>query len=295
MNRRAPPLNALRAFEAAARHLSFTRAAAELHVTQAAVSHQVKALESYLGVKLFRRLNRAILLTAAGKNYLPAVQTAFDTITLATRRVQEQETGGPLRVSVLPSFASKWLLPRLAGFRERYPRIDVLISARSDLVDFGRDDMDVALRYGGGHYPGLVVDYLMGDEVFPVCSPSLLEAGPRLAKPADLAHHTLLHSESSPDSLRFEEWSWWLEAAGVAEIAEIDAGRGPGFNDSALMIQAAVQGQGVALGRRTLCADDLAAGRLVKLFGLTLQTRESYYLVAPIATAEQPKVAAFRG
>ena len=193
MSRRLPPLNALRAFEAAARNLSFTRAADELFVTQAAISHQVKALEEYLGITLFRRYNRRLELTEAGRAYLPGLRDAFDQIDLATKRLTPRSENRSLKISVLPSFAAKWLMPRLAGFQIRHPDIDVLVSASDGLIDFVHDDFDLALRYGPGIYPGLQTDFLMGDQVFPVCSPRLLEGERPLRRPEDLSHHTLLH------------------------------------------------------------------------------------------------------
>ena len=232
MARRLPPLNAIRAFEAAARHLSFTKAAEELFVTQAAVSHQIKALEAALGLQLFRRFNRRLMLTDAGQAYLPPLREALDGIAAATERLRAVEQTGSLKVSVLPSFAAKWLLPRLSRFRERHPEIDVLVSANNALVDFARDEVDIAIRYGFGRHPELEVKFLMGDRIFPVCSPELLAAGPPLREPADLRHHTLLHDA---DALATESESWrvWLEAAGVSGV---DASRGPGFSDSSIRV-----------------------------------------------------------
>ncbi len=285
MARRLPPLNALRAFEAAARHLSFTRAAGELNVTQAAISHQVKALEARLGVTLFRRLNRRLLLTDAGQAYLPDVRDSFDLLAEATERLTARDRAGVLTVSVLPSFAARWLVPRLSAFREAYPDIDVLIAPSNDIIDFARDDVDVAIRYGEGKWPGLRADRMMTEDIFPVCSPKLLE-GPRpLNLPDDLRHHTLLH-----DDMRIN-WRMWFLAAGVEGI---DSTRGPVFTDSGMVIQAAVEGQGVALGRSALAATDLAAGRLVKPFDISLPANFAYYVVSPEATAGRPKIAGFR-
>ncbi len=292
MRRRLPPLNALRAFEAAARHLSFTQAAEELAVTQAAVSHQVKALEAHLGVPLFRRLNRALALTEAGRSLLPPAREAFDLLDAAARRLRQAEAGGPLRVSVLTSFASKWLLPRLARFRAQHPDIDVLVSADDRLADLERDEIDVGIRYGAGGYPGLRVDWLMGDEILPVCAPGLCE-GPRpLRAPEDLRHHTLLHDEVS-GTADSPDWRVWFEAAGLADSG-IDPERGPGYSHMAMVLEAAVAGEGVALGRLSLAGDDLEAGRLVCPFGPRLRTRFAYWVVSSPALAERPKVRAFR-
>ena len=285
MARRLPPLNALRSFEAAARHLSFTRAAEELNVTQAAISHQVKGLEERLGVVLFRRLNRSLLLTDAGQSYLPEVRDAFDRIAEATWRITAHDSVGVLTVSVLPSFAAKWLVQRLGRFREAHPDIDVHVAPSDDLVDFARENVDLAIRYGQGEWPGLRADRLMTEEVFAVCSPNLLQGPHPLRAPADLRHHTLLH-----DDLRID-WRMWLMAAGVDGV---DSRRGPGFTDSSMVIQAAVEGQGVALGRSALAAADLAAGRLVKPFDISLPAAVAYYVVCPEATAGRPKIVAFR-
>lgn len=285
MGRRLPPLNALRAFEAAARHLSFTRAAHELNVTQAAVSHQVKALEARLGLALFRRLNRALILTEDGQAYLPPVRDAFDAIAEATRRLEARLSGGALTVSTMDSFAAAWLVPRLGRFRAAHPDIDVRITITDRLVDFVRDDVDLGIRYGRGHYPGLRVVRLLTEDIFPVCSPALLRGDNPLRTPADLCHHTLLH-----DDMR-EDWRMWLMAAGVAGV---DPTRGPAFSHSHLVLQAAADGQGVALGRGALVAHDLAAGRLVKPFDISLAADYAYYVVTLEAAAAQPKIAAFR-
>ena len=285
MARRLPPLNAVRAFEAAARHLSFTKAAKELHVTQAAISHQVKALEAYLGLKLFRRLNRALVLTEEGQTYLPPVKRIFDHLYDATRRLTENEARGKLTVSVIPSFAARWLVPRLGRFREAQPDIDVRVAPSGHLVDFAREDVDVGIRYGRGHYPGLRVERLMTEDILPVCSPALLKGSRPLKRPSDLRHHTLLHDEGHA------EWRTWLLAAGVDDV---DATRGTVFTDSGMLIQAAAAGQGVALARGALAADDLASGRLVRPFDFNLPAEFAYYIVCPEATADQPKVVAFR-
>ncbi len=285
MPRRLPPLNALRAFEAAGRHLSFTRAAGELNVTQAAISHQVKGLEERLGLKLFHRRNRALVLSEAGQLYLPPLTGAFDGLAAATDRLLARDSAGTLAVSVLSSFAATWLVPRLKRFRQIQPEIDVRLSASDHLVDFAREDVDLAIRYGRGGWPGLRAQRFLTEDVFPVCSPKLLEGPHPLRRPADLRHHTLLH-----DDMR-ESWRMWLMAAGVDGI---DSERGPGFSDSSMVIRAAVDAQGVALGRSALAADELAAGRLVKPFEISLRTDYAYYIVCPEATADRPKVRAFQ-
>jgi LysR family glycine cleavage system transcriptional activator len=294
MSRRLPPLNALRAFEAAARHLSFTRAAEELHVTQTAISHQIRALEERLGVRLFRRLPRGLLLTEEAQRYLPPVRDAFDQIAAATERLGAAGASGVLTVSVLPSFAAKWLVPRLGRFRAAHPEIDVRLSASMQLVDFAKEDVDVGIRMGRGVYPGLRVERMFGEEAFPVCSPKLLEGPHPLRTPGDLRHQTLLHDQDVGAVMASDArqgWRLWLERAGVEGV---DVERGPIFDDTSLLVQAAIDGQGVALGRRVLCAADLAAGRLVRPFELALPFRMAYYLVCPEALAERARIAAFR-
>lgn len=287
VSRRLPPLNALRAFEAAARHLSVTRAAAELNVTQAAVSHQIKSLETHLGLPLFRRLNRAMMLTEEGQTLFPAVRDALDGLAEAAERLRARKTGGALTVSTLPSFAVKWLVPRMSHFQDRHPDIDLRISAKENLVDFGRDAIDVAIRFGGGSWPGVHAEWLADEALMPVCSPVLL---PRLQHPDDLAETTLLHEDMLP--LRaFPTWESWLAAAGVTGV---DASRGPRFSHTHLMLQAAMDGRGVALGQHLIVSDDLATGRLVEPFSFRLPAGFSYYLVYPPSAAQQPKVLAFR-
>ena len=285
MARRIPPLTALRTFEAAGRHLSFTKAADELHVTQAAVSHQVKSLEEYLGLKLFRHLNRTLLLTDAGQLYLPPLTDAFEGIDRATHRLRRQLGRAPLTVSVLPSFAAGWLVPRLGRFRQRCPDVDLRIDPTEVLTDFRRDDVDLGIRYGRGSYPGLRADRLMREEFFPVCSPRLLEGSIPLRDPADLVHHTLLHDEATVD------WRTWLLAAGVEGV---DAERGITVTDSSMLLRAAIAGQGVALARSVLAADEIASGRLVRPFDVDVPAEFAYYLVYPEESADRPAVAAFR-
>jgi len=290
MARKLPPLNALRAFEAAARQLSFTKAAEELNVTQAAISHQVKTLEEHLGLPLFRRLNRRLVLTEAGQLYMPVLREAFDAMAAGTARLGQDREGGPMNITVLPSFAAKWLLPRLSRFRDRYPDIDVMVSANNRLIDFSDGTYEMGIRYGLGDYPGLRTDLLLPDEVFPVCSPKLTEGAHPLRTPADLKHHTLLHDEISRHD-ESPDWRNWLRAAGVEGI---DYQRGPGFSDSSMVIEAAAAGQGVALGHRWLAAADLEGGRVVMPFGPVVPSKFAYYLVSPLAVAEHRRVRLFR-
>jgi LysR family glycine cleavage system transcriptional activator len=280
-----PPMNTLRAFEAAARHLSFTQAAEEIHITQAAVSHQIRTLEDALGVRLFRRLNRAVRLTDEGQEFVSEVRKALSHLSTAVEKLAAPDAGGPLTVSVLPSFASKWLVPRLGRFRQKHPEIDVRISPSMELTDFQRDDVDLVVRYGKGRYEGLHSVRMMTEDIFPVCSPALLSGPGALRRPQDLRHHTLLHDDC------YVDWPMWLLVAGLEDI---DPTQGPSFTDSALVIQAAAEGQGVALARGALAADDLAAGRLVKPFDITIPTEYAYYILSPKATSHHPKIAAFR-
>ncbi|MFQ6019094.1 MAG: transcriptional regulator GcvA [Kiloniellaceae bacterium] len=293
MARRLPPLNALRAFEAAGRHLSFTKAAEELNVTAAAVSHQVKALEDYLGVQLFRRLTRGLLLTDAGQTCLPGLKESFDGLAAAVERLRGLEERGALTISVAQSFSAKWLVPRLDRFHKAYPDIDVRIFSTSRLVDFARDDVDLAIRYGLGRWPGLRIDLLRTEEIFPVCSPALLEGPHPLKVPEDLRWHTLLHDALFKTVFGddAQDWRTWLQAAGVSDI---DPTRGPSLSPLSMVIQAAIDGQGVALGRSVLVEADLADGRLVKPFELTIPVDYAYYVVSPETAAGRPKVAAFR-
>ncbi len=285
MARRLPPLNALRAFEAAGRHLSFTRAAAELHVTHAAISHQVRALEQRLGVPLFHRMTRAVKLTDAGRTLLPAMTEALDGMAEAVRRLGANDREGSLTVSLTPAFAARWLVPRLGRFQTAHPEIDVRLAPSYQLVDFARDEVDLAVRYGHGRWPGVKAERLLALDFTPVCSPAFLQGPVPLRTPADLKHHTLLHEDLG------EGWRRWLVAAGVAGI---DPTRGPKFGDENLMLQAAIQGQGVAVSESALVAADIAAGRLVRPFDIAIPSAAGYYVVHPPAALERRKVKVFR-
>jgi LysR family glycine cleavage system transcriptional activator len=288
MTARLPSLNGLRAFEAAARHLSFTLAASELNVTQTAISHQIRRLEEELGIRLFVRQNRALALTAEARDYLPGVRAAFNDLRLATDRLLRKDDDKVLTVSTLASLAAKWLLPRLTDFQEHHPGIDVRITTSTSLVDFQRDNVDAAIRYGRGQWAGLRADWLMADELFPVCSPSLLRGDKPLRCPEDLKSHMLLHTSNANS----DDWRLWLTAAGLpADIA-----RQPGitFDMIFMTIQAAIDGIGVAMGRTSYVQDDIAKGRLVVPFKIALPADAGFYLVAPEGRREAPKLAAFR-
>jgi LysR family glycine cleavage system transcriptional activator len=265
--------------------MSFKAAAEDLHVTPGAVSQQIKLLEDRLGAPLFVRRTRRIELTEAGRVLLVPTQQAFRLLADAAARVRGADSNRILTVSLLPSFAALWFVPRLGRFRVRHPDIDVRISATPRLADIGRDEVDVVIRYGLGDYPGLHVEHLLADDLFPVCSPKLLEGPVPLREPADLANHTLLH-----DELR-QEWGLWMRAAGVEGL---DISRGPSFSLWELAFQAAIAGQGVALGRSTLVGEYLATGKLVKPFTISSHSRFGYYLVCLPERAREPKIAALR-
>jgi LysR family glycine cleavage system transcriptional activator len=286
MKRSLPPLNGLRAFEAAARHMSFTDAAEELSVTQAAISHQVRGLEQRLGLKLFVRRNRSLLLSEAGQAYLPAVRSAFDQLNEATEKLLQKDKGGHLTVTTTASFAMKWLVPRLGGFQRANAEIDVRISTGTGLVDFSREDVDIGIRYGRGQWPNLMAERLVSEDVMPVCAPSLVKGPNGLKKPADLKRFTLLHIGSFPD-----DWQVWLTAAGVKGV---DASRGVTFDFALAGYQAAMDGLGVALGRNPLVEPDLKAGRLVVPFEFKRSSDFAYYLVYPPEAIRRRKIKAFR-
>lgn len=289
MSRPIPPLNPLRAFEVAARHLSFTRAAEELFVTPSAVSHQIKTLEESLGIALFTRDAKSLSLTAAGKAYLPGVQQAFKQLAHATHQLQTQ--GMPaLKINVPPTFAVKWLIPRMDRFMKAHPEIDLKVSTSKHMVDFAREDFDLAVRYGRGRYPGLHSELCLPVEVFPVCSPALMRGEHPLHTPADLRFHTLLHDDSTYSDVSNPHWAMWLEHAGVTEV---DATRGPSFWPSHLVINAAVDGLGVALAKKNWVLKDLADGLLVRPFDISLPVEFSYFIVYPEERVHDRRIAAF--
>jgi LysR family transcriptional regulator, glycine cleavage system transcriptional activator len=282
-----PSLNGLRAFEAAARNMSFTRAAAELNVTQTAISHQIRRLEEQLGLRLFIRRNRTLELTREALDYLPSIRSAFADLHRATAKLRRNDHEGRLTVSTTASLATKWLVSRVAAFQDANPGIEVRISTSTHLVDFQREEVDIAVRYGHGVWPGLRADWLMAEHIFPVCSPELANDTRPLRSPEDLAHHTLLHTTVSR-----EDWQLWLTAAGLP--SSIATRRGMTFDQGFMAIQAAMEGLGVALGRFHLVEADIAAGRLVAPFDTVLPQDAGYYVVTPEATAETAKIVRFR-
>lgn len=283
--RKLPPLNALKAFEAAARNLSFTRAADELFVTQAAVSHQVKALEDFLGVKLFLRRNRALLLTAEGQTYYLELKEIFDHILQATERLKNATSRGQLTISLPPSFAILWFVPRLSRFRDTYPDIDVRIRAVDEVDGSLTEDVDVAIYYGAGKWPGLKAYKLHNEYLIPVCSPLLLNGNKPLREPRDLLNHTLLHDETR------NAWKDWFRLVGIDK----DKGdNGPIFSHSNLALKAAVYGQGIALANNVLVKQEIEAGHLIQIFPDVLPRTKSFYLVCRESQADIGKIATFR-
>ncbi|WHS62679.1 transcriptional regulator GcvA [Pseudomonas sp. G2-4] len=288
MAARIPSLNGLKAFESAARHMSFTKAAEELNVTQTAISHQIRRLEDELGVRLFLRLKDGLALTSEGQAYVPGIRSAFHEIWYATEQLLETCNNSILTISTLVSFASKWLLPRLASFQEAFPGIDVRVTASTELVDLRKGGVDAAIRYGFGDWKGLRADWLMSDDIFPVCSPRLLEGPSALKNPADLASQTLLQVSGMTSN----DWSDWLSAAGQPK--QLAEGSRLTFDLAMMAVQAAVDGLGVCIGRSSYVDDDLKAGRLVAPFNLSLQSDLGFYLVTPLELAHSKKVEAFR-
>src|SRR6267378_8258568 len=303
---RLPPLNALRVFEAAARHLSFKEAANELSITQAAVSHQIKSLEEYLGVELFRRAGRGVQLTEAARACLPKLHEGFESLAAAVETILERAQETELLITAPPVFTARWLMPRLADFAKREPRIELRVFGSSKMVDAGaldsgalvgnldlRDDVSgVEIHLGGGTYPGYRADHLFDVATVAVASPELVRGDPPLEQPADLARQMLLHDDAMDLVAHGNAWQKWLEAAGVAD--RVDGSRGPRFSTNMLSLEAASQKLGVALALRPLVDADIASGRLVEPFGIETKPGSAYFLVCPEVIADRPAVAAFR-
>jgi LysR family transcriptional regulator, glycine cleavage system transcriptional activator len=288
---RLPPLSSLRAFEAVARRLSFSRAAEDLHVTPGAVSQQIRFLEQHLGAILFERTRRSVALTETAMKMLPEIQAGLETLARALSSKAAPHSAKALTISVAPSFASKWLLPRLADFSDLHPDIDLRISATVGLADFKRDKVDLAIRLGRGVYPELHTELLFGEALAPLCAPQLIEAKGPLRKPDDLRKHRLLHDTSIPGESEQSSWERWLSLAGAKHVP---AHRGTRFSLADLAMQAAVDGAGVVLGRMVLAEGDLATGRLVRPFKVILPLDVSYFLVMPKGSARRSEVQIFR-
>lgn len=288
-------LNALRAFEASARHQSFSGAAAELNVTPAAVGQLVRTLEDWLGTPLFLRGNsgRARLVpTETAERALLDIRAGFDRLALGLERLREGSASGVLTVAVSPAFAAKWLLPRIESFQAAWPETDVRLDTNLKPVDFVAQRIDIGVRYGTGSWPGLLADKLMDEEVYPVCSPKLLHEHGRLQKPHDLASETLIHDLSMDSHTGFPTWDTWLQKAGVADVSTT---RGMKINNSAAVLQTAIDGHGIALARSAMAHDDLASGRLVRLFPeVSCASPLAYYVVYRAECSSLPRLTAFR-
>jgi LysR family glycine cleavage system transcriptional activator len=284
MPRRLPPLNAVKAFEAAARSMSFTRAAEELHVTPAAVSQQVKTLEAILGLKLFNRERQRLVITEIGSDYLAVVRDALDQIAVGTERLTKRQRSGILTVSVSPDFAAKWLVHRLGRFAETHPEIDLRVSATDHHVDFANDDVDLAVRHGDGNWPSLDVVRLCFEQLFPVCSPQLILGGRPITSASDLLKFPLLRLSD------WTTWNRWFEAAGVTEAVA----HGPVISRASMLIDAAINGHGVALARTALAAWDIIHGRLIRPIDVSLTMSNTYWIVCPKVTSSTPKISMFR-
>ena len=286
-----PPLKSLQAFESAGRLLSFTRAAAELHVTPGAISQQIRQLEEHLEVRLFKRMNRAIVLTDAGQLLLPSISDGFERIREGVGQLRQRAGDGPLTITSAPSFVSKWLIPRLSNFKQLNPGVDVRIDTSDRLVDFAHEDIDVGIRFGDGQYPDLDTVFLFSFDLIPVCSPKLLEQGPPLVTVDDLKHFTLLHSNYDDLDPGWPDWAMWLK---VVCAEDVDSSHGIYFNQTDQLFQAAVDGQGVALLANVLAEPEIAAGRLVQPFSTRLPVQLNYHLVTSPYKATLGKVKAFR-
>lgn len=269
--RRLPPLNALKMFEASARNLSFSGASEELFVTPSAVSHQVKTLENFLGVELFHRSNRKVTLTPQGEQYLASVKHAFDEIEMATQRLSVTQGASVVQISVAPNFLIRWLMPRMSRFRALFPDVELQINASMGLLDFNRTSTDMAVYYGNGEWDDIEVEFLRKVMLVPVCGPGLLQTGPPLEKPADLANHTLIYV-----SKRTWEWDNWLKKAGVEFITPKGSMQ---LSSSQLTTAAAQENLGVALADQTLISREIESGKLVVPFDIPLDTKKAFYLV----------------
>jgi len=286
-----PPLNSLRAFEAVGRYLSFSKAADELNVTPGAISQQVRGLEDFLEIKLFKRRNRSIVLTDSGQVFLPLLSDGFAGISAAVDSVRRSQGDEPLTISAAPSFTAKWLIPRLCKFQALHPEIDVRIDASSRLVDFAREDIDVGIRFGTGEVEGLDSIYLFSYDLIPVCSPDLMHEGKAVHDLSDIRHHTLLHSQDTDFDPSFPDWAMWLATAGVDDV---DASRGMFFSQGEMVIEAAIEGQGIALGASVMVAGAIESGRLVQPFETRLPVRLSFHLITTRQKWDNPKISAFR-
>ena len=281
--RRLPNLAALRAFEAAARHGNFSRAAEEIHVTHGAISHQVRALEDELGVQLFARHGKRIAITPEGERFATILRRALSDIAAAAAALQADGKQKRLTVTSLPSFAARWLSPRLGRFIEQHPDMEVMLQSSNQLTDFVRESVDIGIRFGRGNYPGLATEKLTDDYFYPVVSPRF-NKGKLPRTPDKLAQHPLLRCELEP-------WTPWFRAAGLDFLEPTG---GLVFQDSSMLVRAAVEGNGIALARHSLAVSDIESGELVRLFDVAIRCPQSYYLVCPPESLQKPQVQAFR-
>jgi LysR family glycine cleavage system transcriptional activator len=281
----------LRSFEAVARQLSFSKAAEELNVTPGAVSQQIRAFEEFVGVRLFDRTRRSVSLTQAAAKMLPDVQAGLDLLSRACSNQSLPIGERTLSISVAPSFASKWLLPRLPSFYHQHPDVELRISATVELADFRRDGIDLAIRLGHGRYAGLLAEPLFSEALTPLCSPKILKGTGRLKTPEDLRKHRMIHDTSIPGQGEHSAWDKWLALAGAKHVS---ARRGARFTLAELAMQAAIDGAGIVLGRLVLAEGDIAAGRLVRPFKLALPLDASYFLVRSEEAAPRPELTHFR-
>lgn len=294
MNQAWPGTRALRTFEAAGRHLNFTRAAEELGLTAAAVSYQIKEFEDRLGVTLFTRTSRRMRLTPAGAVLHEAAAEALALLHSAAGRARRIARGSShLRISMGARFATSWLLPRLPGFRMAHPAIDLAFDITDEVRDFGIDDIDVAIRFGAGRYEGLLSDRLFDTVIVAVASPALVERDPDLTEPRDLLHHTLCHARRTAEGIAWPTWRQWMAAAGINGF---DDSRCIAFSDTSDVVQAVIDGNGIGLADLAMIETDLARGRLVRLFdiGLPVADRYTYHLVYPAGSGQHPRILAFR-
>ncbi|MET3118736.1 LysR family glycine cleavage system transcriptional activator [Undibacterium sp. GrIS 1.8] len=281
--RHLPNLAALRAFEAAARHQNFSRAADEIHLTHGAISHQVRALEEELGVQLFTRRGKRITITNDGEQFATAIRSALEDIAKAADVLKGRQQQKRLAITALPSFAARWLSPRLGRFIDQHPGLEVSLQSSNHLTDFGRESIDIGIRFGNGDYPGLKSEHIMDDTYYPVVSPHF-NGGHLPATPAEMAQAHLLRCDREP-------WEPWFRAAGLSNAEPTG---GLIFQDSSMLARAAVDGQGIALGRHAIVQSDIRNGSLVRLFDIVLPSPVSYYLVYPANALERPQVRAFR-
>lgn len=281
--RRLPNLAALRAFEAAARHGNFSRAAEEIHVTHGAISHSVRALEEELGVALFARHGKRIAITPEGERFAVTLRKALTEIAAAAATLQAEGKQSKLTVTALPSFAARWLAPRLGNFIEQHPDLEVMLQSSNHLTDFVRESVDIGIRFGRGNYPGLAVEKIMDDYYYPVASPRF-NGGKLPRTPEKLSKHPLLRCEMEP-------WTPWYRAAGLDLL---EPTRGLMFQDSSMLVRAAVEGHGIALARHSIAASDIETGVLVRLFDVAVKCPESYFLVCLPEALKKPQVQAFR-